>query len=151
MAFEDFFIGEDRLEFFISTFPFHRPSVPLGKDPSTPEEEGGILIHRRGPYKGLGDCRGIDRVGLPSYGIPSFNKACMGNLVVDAYSGYKGEETPRAFTHDGVRRIVDQIVGRWYTEGHSYYRVRADDGYRYVLRCDLDNLMWELVMREEEK
>ncbi len=43
---------------------------------------------------------------------------------------------------------MTEIVTRWYTETHCYFRVQADDGHRYVLRYDLDNLIWELVMCE---
>lgn len=74
----------------------------------------------------------------------------MNNVVVEAYAGYKGEETPRAFTHEGVRYEVREIVERWYTERYSYFRLRAEDGRRYVLRYDQDELRWELVMREEQ-
>ena len=69
-------------------------------------------------------------------------------IIVDAFAGHKGEETPRAFTLDGSRRTVTEIVSRWYTETHCNFRVQADDGHRYVLRNDLDNLIWELVMGE---
>ncbi|OAI48767.1 hypothetical protein AYO43_11020 [Nitrospira sp. SCGC AG-212-E16] len=70
------------------------------------------------------------------------------NIVVDAFAGDKGEETPRAFTLEGSRRTVSEILTRWYTETHCYFRVQTDDGYRYVLRHDLDNLIWEVVMGE---
>ncbi len=60
------------------------------------------------------------------------------HIVVDAFAGAKGEETPRAFTHGGNRRTVTEIVTRWYTETHCYFRLQADDGHRYVLRYDLD-------------
>lgn len=73
-----------------------------------------------------------------------------GDVHVEAYAGYKGEETPRAFTHEGTTRRVDTVLSRWYTETHSYFKVLADDGFRYVLRYDLDALRWELVMRESE-
>jgi hypothetical protein len=69
-------------------------------------------------------------------------------IQVDAYAGYKGEETPRAFTLDGARLSVDEILDRWYTETHSCFRVRAGDGRRYVLRYHLDDGIWELVMQE---
>ena len=36
----------------------------------------------------------------------------MGNVLVEAYAGYKGEETPRAFIHNGVRREVREIAER---------------------------------------
>ncbi|MGH7168442.1 MAG: hypothetical protein ACREII_07900 [Nitrospiraceae bacterium] len=70
------------------------------------------------------------------------------NVVVEAYAGYKGEETPRAFIHEGFRHEVREIEGRWYTDRHSYFKLCADDGQRYVLRYDMDDLIWELVMRE---
>lgn len=72
------------------------------------------------------------------------------HVKVDAYSGYKGEETPRAFTIEGHRLEVIEQVERWYTETHCCFRVQASDGRRYVLRYDLDLLRWELVMREGE-
>ena len=71
------------------------------------------------------------------------------NVVVEAYAGYKGEETPRAFIVDGLRHEVREICERWYTERHSFFKLRADDGHRYVLRYDLEGLQWELVMQEE--
>lgn len=72
----------------------------------------------------------------------------LAHVTVDAYAGYKGEETPRAFTLEGRRLLVSEIVAQWYTETHSYFWVRASDHHRYVLRCDLDNISWELVMCE---
>ncbi len=70
------------------------------------------------------------------------------HVTVEAYAGYKGEETPRAFTLDGIRLSVDEILTRWYTETHSCFRICADDGQRYVLRYDLHDEIWELVMQE---
>lgn len=70
------------------------------------------------------------------------------HLTVDAYAGYKGEETPRAFTLDGRKLQVREVVDRWYSQTHSYFRVYASDGRRYVLRFDLDEDCWELVMQE---
>lgn len=60
----------------------------------------------------------------------------------------KGEETPRAFTLDGIRLSVDEILGRWYTETHSCFRIHAGDGQRYVLRYGVNEEAWELVMQE---
>ncbi len=70
------------------------------------------------------------------------------HVTVEAYAGYKGEETPRAFTLDGIRLSVDEILSRWYTETHSCFRIRASDYRRYVLRYQLDEEVWELVMQE---
>jgi hypothetical protein len=74
-----------------------------------------------------------------------------GNVLVEAYAGYKGEETPRAFTIHGVRQEVREIMARWYTERYSFFKLRAEDGHCYVLRYDLDGMRWELVMREEPR
>ena len=70
------------------------------------------------------------------------------SIVVEAYAGYKGEETPRAFMVAGVRLSVLDIVERWDTDTHSCFRVRASDHYQYVLRFGWDEEKWELVMRE---
>ncbi|HEY5627747.1 MAG TPA: hypothetical protein VIR79_07355 [Nitrospira sp.] len=70
------------------------------------------------------------------------------HLTVEAYAGYKGEETPRALIIDGIRLCVVNIVDRWYSESHSYFRIHASDGHRYVLRYHLDGEFWELVMQE---
>lgn len=72
------------------------------------------------------------------------------HVIVDAYAGDKGEDTPRSFTHGKMHRVVTAIVDRWYTDLHCYFRVRADDRQRYVLRHQLDGESWELVMREED-
>ena len=71
------------------------------------------------------------------------------HLFVDAFAGYKGEKTPRSFTLDGHQLLVRDVVDRWYSETHSYFRVRASDGQRYVLRLDLEEDCWEIVMLEK--
>jgi hypothetical protein len=71
-------------------------------------------------------------------------------ISVEAYAGYKGEETPRAFTLEGQRLEVVACLARWYTETHCCFRVRASDDHRYVLRYDLDAYRWELVMKEAD-
>ncbi len=70
------------------------------------------------------------------------------HLAVDSFFGAKGEETPRSFTHDENRLTVTEIVTCWYTETHCYFRLLANDGCRYVLRQNLDDFFWELVMGE---
>jgi hypothetical protein len=73
------------------------------------------------------------------------------HLIVDAFAGYKGEKTPRSFTLEGRRIAVQQVIDRWYSDTHSYFRVNGSDGQRYVLRLDLDEDMWELVMLEQQE
>ena len=69
-------------------------------------------------------------------------------VAVEAIAGYKGEKTPQSFILEGKRLFVEQVVDRWYTETHSYFRVKASDSQRYVLRLNLDEDCWELVMLE---
>ena len=73
------------------------------------------------------------------------------HLTVEAFAGYKGEKTPRSFTIEGRSLRVEQVVDRWYSETHSYFRVTASDGQRYVLRLDLDEDCWELIMVERKQ
>ena len=72
------------------------------------------------------------------------------HLIVEAFAGYKGEKTPRLFVLDGKTLYVEQVVDRWYSDTHSYFRVNACDGQRYVLRLDLDEDCWELIMLERK-
>jgi hypothetical protein len=71
------------------------------------------------------------------------------HLFIEMFPGHKGEPTPRAFIHDGTRLEVRQIVAHWETADYSVFQVVANDGYRYTLRCHLDELSWELVMQQE--
>jgi hypothetical protein len=56
-------------------------------------------------------------------------------IEVECYAGYKGEESPRAFTHLGKRYEVEEILDRWYEESpsaqgprHEYFKVRTAGG-----------------------
>jgi len=73
------------------------------------------------------------------------------HLIVEAFAGYKGEKTPRSFTLEGRILQVEQVVDRWDSDTHSYFRVNASDGHRYVLRLDLDEDCWELIMLERRE
>lgn len=75
----------------------------------------------------------------------------MDPLRVEVYLGQKGEPTPKAFTHDGVRHEVTRILDRWYRQEMTYYRLAADDGCRYVVRLDEESQRWELVMEEQRE
>ncbi|HLG23090.1 MAG TPA: hypothetical protein VI382_09760 [Candidatus Manganitrophaceae bacterium] len=72
-------------------------------------------------------------------------------FTVNAYAGYKGEETPRSFIIKGRTFSVVEIVDRWYSEERAFFRVLADDGYRYVLRYDMEKGRWELIMQEAKR
>ena len=67
---------------------------------------------------------------------------------VECYAGYRGEETPRRF-HLGERTVeVAEVIDRWLAPDHRYFKVRGDDGARYILRHDPDSGDWELTLYE---
>lgn len=66
-------------------------------------------------------------------------------IRVQCYSGYRGEQEPRAFWL-GERRIgVESIVDRWFGPQQRWYRVATDDGNAYVLRHDEPSDAWEIA------
>jgi hypothetical protein len=57
-------------------------------------------------------------------------------LEVDCYSGRKADERPIRFRLEGRQYLVEEILDRWYGPHDAFYKVRADDGNLYILRCD---------------
>ena len=62
-------------------------------------------------------------------------------IQVECYSGYKVNERPIAFTYQGSRSEVSEIVDRWYEGGIKpdqpaidYFKVRTTDGSVCILR-----------------
>jgi hypothetical protein len=69
------------------------------------------------------------------------------DIEVIAYSGYQGEQEPRALIYEKERLDVLGIADRWYDPKGSYFKVRASDGAQYLLRCDAESRAWTLVKR----
>ncbi len=75
-------------------------------------------------------------------------------IQVECYSGYKANETPRAFVWRGKRHGILEIRDRWYEGGISgrsirldYYKVLADDGEEYILRYHSIFDTWALLLK----
>jgi hypothetical protein len=75
-------------------------------------------------------------------------------ISVECYAGYRAEESPRAFSYKGRAYLVLEIMDRWYEGGLkaeapiiNYFKVRADDGKEYLLRCDPGEGRWFLALR----
>lgn len=66
---------------------------------------------------------------------------------VIAYAGYMGEQEPRALVYEGQRLEVLGIADRWYDPDGRYFKVRASDGFLYLLRCDSETREWTLQKR----
>jgi hypothetical protein len=77
--------------------------------------------------------------------VPRPRKGPAMKIRVECYSGYRGEEEPRAFTLGRTRFSVLEIVDRWMAPDHRYFKVRADDGRMLVLRHDTGSNHWELA------
>lgn len=72
-------------------------------------------------------------------------------IQVECYSGFKANERPVAFTYQGERRIIEEIVDRWYDGGLDsgrsvidYFKVRTADGKVYLLRHQSELDAWSL-------
>jgi hypothetical protein len=59
--------------------------------------------------------------------------------------GRRGQHDPQVF-HLGQRRLpVVAILEQWDEEPHRYFRVRVEDGRRFLLRHDPHGGRWELA------
>ncbi len=67
-------------------------------------------------------------------------------LQVECYAGYRGEEIPRRF-HIGSRTIeVIEVIDRWLSPEHRYFKVLGNDEGIYILRYDTLANRWELTL-----
>lgn len=71
-------------------------------------------------------------------------------ISVECYSGYRGEETPRA-VWIGSRKIeVIDILDRWLSPDHRYFKIRGNDQSVYIIRNDSITLEWDLTYYMQE-
>jgi len=70
-------------------------------------------------------------------------------IMVECYSGYRGEEIPRAIWL-GERRVgVDEIIDRWLAPDHRYFKFRGDDRGIYIIRHDGVSLQWQVTFYQD--
>ena len=67
------------------------------------------------------------------------------SIRVECYAGCRAEQEPLAFWRGERRLEVKAIVDRWYSPTQRWFKVDADDGHLYVLRCDEKTRDWELA------
>lgn len=69
-------------------------------------------------------------------------------IEVNAYSGARGEETPRSFVFHGERIEVVRILNVWIEEGHEdrarrrFFELVGSDGYSYKICYDEGLMKW---------
>jgi hypothetical protein len=66
-------------------------------------------------------------------------------VKVEAYAGHTANERPLRFTLGERTVVVTEVLDRWYGEQERYFRVRAQDGDVYVLKCSDCGDRWELM------
>ncbi|MCG6895114.1 MAG: hypothetical protein LJE65_16035 [Desulfobacteraceae bacterium] len=66
-------------------------------------------------------------------------------IAVVCHSGYRGEETPRSLQLG--KRTVEavQVMDRWLSPDHRYFKILGDDGGIYIVRHDDRLDRWELT------
>lgn len=64
---------------------------------------------------------------------------------VVCYSGYKADERPVRIMFEFQTLEIAEVEDRWYSPGATYFRVRVQNGERYVLRRDDAQVVWSLT------
>jgi hypothetical protein len=67
------------------------------------------------------------------------------HIQVECYAGYRGEETPRCIRMATNKIEVKEIVDRWLSPDHRYFKVIGSDDAIYIIRHDTTAWQWELV------
>jgi len=76
------------------------------------------------------------------------NRATEEKVTVVAYSGYRGEETPREFILHGKKMEVVEIVSAWIEQGTGckpikrFFEVKGNDGSIHKIHYDEDKKEW---------
>ncbi len=66
-------------------------------------------------------------------------------ISVECYAGYRGEETPRCLLMTTYKVEVKEVLDRWLSPDHRYFKLRGDDDATYIVRNDTATWQWELV------
>jgi len=75
-------------------------------------------------------------------------------IKVIAYSGYRGEETPKTILLHGTRIEVNEILNQWIEEGledratKRFYQIKGDHGVLYRIYYDEKAMEWFCVVNE---
>ena len=66
-------------------------------------------------------------------------------IEVKCHAGYRAEERPRR-VRMGINTIeVVEIMDRWLSPDHRYFKILGGDGAIYIIRNDMEHQAWELV------
>jgi len=75
-------------------------------------------------------------------------------IEVIAYSGYRGEETPRTILFHGKRIEVFEILSQWIEERSGdrerkrFYKIKGSDGVLHMIYSDEKTMEWFRIHQE---
>jgi hypothetical protein len=72
-------------------------------------------------------------------------------IKVKCYAGYRGEETPRIISFRSREVEVRKVLDRWLDPDHRYFKILGDDKGIYIVRHNMNSLVWELIFYKELK
>ncbi len=70
-------------------------------------------------------------------------------IKVECYAGYRGEETPRIIRFQSRKIEVKKMLDRWLDPNHRYFKILGDDDAIYIIRHDMNTLVWGLTYYQE--
>ena len=66
-------------------------------------------------------------------------------IIVKCDSGYRADETPKSILFDTLVVEVKEILDRWISPDHRYFKLLGDDKALYILRQETATMEWELT------
>jgi hypothetical protein len=72
------------------------------------------------------------------------------DIHVECEPGPNGEPEPLRMRLGTTAIEVVEILDRWPASGHRYFKVRAGDGARYILRQETSTAGWQLTFYQAE-
>jgi hypothetical protein len=71
------------------------------------------------------------------------------DIEVECYCGHRGEETPRRIRFAERKVEVLEVIDRWLSPDHRYFKVRGNDQGTYIIRHDMKQWKWELTAYQD--
>ena len=65
-------------------------------------------------------------------------------ISIECYAGHRGEERPRRILMEGRAIEIKEILDRWVSPDHRFFKVLGDDNTVYLLRHDPRGCSWDL-------
>lgn len=72
-------------------------------------------------------------------------------IEVECYSGYRGEETPRCIRMATYIIEIKEVVDRWISPDHRYFKVIGSDEATYIIRHETATRQWDLVFYQSRE